>query len=89
MVSCGNHLVITAWAVLLCSPLTLPRTRLSGPASLPPLPPPFVRHLLAPCSTAAVQNKTDTEKKLDEALSKENWGASSTLLKELAQLTFD
>ncbi|ETV91558.1 hypothetical protein, variant [Aphanomyces invadans] len=32
---------------------------------------------------------TDTEKKLEEALSNKNWGASSTLLNEIAQLTFE
>lgn len=32
---------------------------------------------------------TDTEKKIEEALSNKNWGASSTLLNELSQLTFD
>lgn len=33
--------------------------------------------------------KTDTEKMLDEALSKKNWGASSTLMNDLARLTED
>lgn len=32
---------------------------------------------------------TDVEKKLEEALSNKNWGASSTLLNEIAQLTYD
>ncbi|ETV81145.1 hypothetical protein, variant 2 [Aphanomyces astaci] len=32
---------------------------------------------------------TDTEKKLEEALSNKNWGASSTLLNEIAQLTYE
>ncbi len=40
-------------------------------------------------SKNAIQNKTETEKKLDEALSNENWGASSTLLNDIAQLTFN
>ncbi len=35
-----------------------------------------------------IQNKTDTEKKLDEALSNKPWGASSTLLNDLSRLTF-
>jgi hypothetical protein len=34
-------------------------------------------------------NKSELEKKLDEALSKENWGAPSTLLREIAAATFD
>jgi hypothetical protein len=34
-------------------------------------------------------NRTELEKKLDEALSKANWGASTTLLREIAQATFD
>jgi hypothetical protein len=37
--------------------------------------------------TAKVGSETD--KKLSEALSNENWGASSTLLNELAQLSYD
>jgi hypothetical protein len=32
---------------------------------------------------------TETDKKLEEALSNKNWGASSTLLNELAQLTYE
>ncbi|KAF0710156.1 Aste57867_5607 [Aphanomyces stellatus] len=32
---------------------------------------------------------TDTERKLEEALSNKNWGASSTLLNEIAQLTYE
>ena len=38
-------------------------------------------------ATDLVFNKTELEKKLDEALSKDPWGASSTLLKELARAT--
>eukprot|EP00516_Mucochytrium_quahogii_P000376 CAMPEP_0203748108 /NCGR_PEP_ID=MMETSP0098-20131031/3067_1 /ASSEMBLY_ACC=CAM_ASM_000208 /TAXON_ID=96639 /ORGANISM=" , Strain NY0313808BC1" /LENGTH=613 /DNA_ID=CAMNT_0050636729 /DNA_START=150 /DNA_END=1991 /DNA_ORIENTATION=- len=34
-------------------------------------------------------SKTETEKKLGEALSNENWGASTTLLREIANLTHD
>lgn len=34
-------------------------------------------------------SKTETEKKLAEALSNANWGASTTLLREIANLTFD
>ena len=34
-------------------------------------------------------SKTDTEKKLSEALSKRKLGASSTLLREIAGLTHD
>jgi hypothetical protein len=34
-------------------------------------------------------NKTEIEKKLDEALSKANWGATSTLLREIATSTND
>ena len=40
------------------------------------------------CRADVIQNKTDTEKKLDEALSGKNWGASSTLLNDIAKLTF-
>ncbi len=36
-----------------------------------------------------VYNKSELEKKLDEALSKANWGASTTLLKEIAGATRD
>lgn len=32
-------------------------------------------------------NRTDLEKKLDEALSKANWGAPNTLLREIAAST--
>ena len=32
---------------------------------------------------------TETERKIDEALSNKNWGASSTLLNEIAQITYD
>ncbi|RLN48929.1 hypothetical protein BBJ28_00003271 [Nothophytophthora sp. Chile5] len=32
---------------------------------------------------------TDVEKKMEEALSNKNWGASSTLLNEISQLTYD
>ncbi len=39
-------------------------------------------------SADVIQNKTETEKKLDEALSSKNWGASSTLLNDIAKLTF-
>ena len=40
---------------------------------------------------AAIQRNvgSDTEKKIAEALSNQNWGASSTLLNEIAQITFD
>ena len=47
------------------------------------------------CSLRRVQqaikavSKTETERKLGEALSKENWGASSTMLREIAGLTYD
>jgi hypothetical protein len=44
------------------------------------------------CRKSAVDTltkKTDTEKMLDEALSKKNWGASSTLMNDLARLTED
>jgi hypothetical protein len=43
------------------------------------------------CRKSAVKAKlgTDVEKKLEEALSNKNWGASSTLLNEIAQLTYD
>jgi epsin len=33
--------------------------------------------------------RTETERKIDEALSNRNWGASSTLLNEIAQITYD
>ena len=36
-----------------------------------------------------VYNKSELEKKLDEALSKENWGVSKTLQKEIANATRD
>ena len=36
-----------------------------------------------------VYNKSELEKKLDEALSKENWGVSKTLQKEIASATRD
>ena len=32
---------------------------------------------------------TDVEAKLQEALSKKNWGASSTVMKDIARFTFD
>ena len=32
-------------------------------------------------------NRSDLEKKLDEALSKANWGAPNTLLREIAAAT--
>lgn len=32
---------------------------------------------------------TDIERKMEEALSNKNWGASSTLLNEISQLTYD
>lgn len=35
-------------------------------------------------ATDLALNKTDLEKKLDEALSSKNWGASMTQLRELA-----
>lgn len=34
-------------------------------------------------------NRTDLEKKLDEALSKANWGAPNTLLREIAAATHE
>jgi hypothetical protein len=34
-----------------------------------------------------VQNKTELEKKLDEALSKANWGAPTSSLREIAAAT--
>jgi hypothetical protein len=34
-----------------------------------------------------VTNKTELEKKLDEALSKANWGAPQSLLREIATST--
>ena len=34
-----------------------------------------------------VDNKSDLDQKLDEALSKANWGAPTTLLKEIAAAT--
>jgi hypothetical protein len=39
--------------------------------------------------TNATSNRTPLEKKLDEALSKQNWGASATLLREIAYATSD
>ena len=36
-----------------------------------------------------VKPKNDTEKRVYEALSGDNWGASSTTLNEIAQDTFD
>lgn len=36
-----------------------------------------------------VKPKNETERRMGEALSNENWGASSTLLNEIAQDTFD
>ena len=36
-----------------------------------------------------VKPKNDTEKRVHEALTNENWGASSTTLNEIAQDTFD
>ena len=36
-----------------------------------------------------VKPKNDTEKRVYEAVSGENWGASSTTLNEIAQDTFD
>ena len=58
------------------------------PCSAPPPP------LTPGCSThrkAAVSARmgTETERKIDEALSNKNWGASSTLLNEIAQITYD
>lgn len=43
------------------------------------------------CSKSAVKAKmgTDVERKMEDALSNKNWGASSTLLNEIAQLTYD
>ena len=35
------------------------------------------------------RRKTETQRKIDEALSNKNWGASSTLLNEIAQITYD
>jgi hypothetical protein len=43
----------------------------------------------SPRSSDVLTNKTELEKKLDEALSKANWGASTTLLREIAQATYD
>jgi len=36
-----------------------------------------------------IQNKSETEKKLDDALSKQAHFASGTLMQEIARLTFD
>eukprot|EP01138_Halocafeteria_seosinensis_P014139 gb/GECG01014437.1/.p1 GENE.gb/GECG01014437.1/~~gb/GECG01014437.1/.p1 ORF type:complete len:610 (+),score=108.28 gb/GECG01014437.1/:1-1830(+) len=36
-----------------------------------------------------IQNKSETEKKLDEILSKKEWGASTTQMNEIARLTHD
>ena len=43
------------------------------------------------CSKTAATTKfgTETEKKIAEALSNKNWGASSTTLNEIAQITYD
>ena len=41
------------------------------------------------CCSRKTLKPTDCEKKLNEALSKKNWGASGTLMGEIAQLTFD
>ena len=38
---------------------------------------------------AALSNRTPLEEKLDEALSKKNYGVPSSLLREIAQETFD
>jgi hypothetical protein len=47
--------------------------------------------VLSTCRKSAVKAKmgTDVEKKMEEALSNKNWGASSTLLNEISQLTYD
>ena len=53
----------------------------------------FLGSLLASASDLVAQaqdvisNKTELEKKLDAALSKENWGASATQLREIAAAT--
>lgn len=52
----------------------------------------MVRHKLFICTLCrrdAIQNKTETEKKLDEILSKKEWGASTTQMNEIARLTHD
>lgn len=56
---------------------------------LPPLPARARLVTAAPRSKNAVRPKTELEKKVDEALSSANWGASSTLLNQIAQATFD
>ena len=40
-------------------------------------------------TAVAARMGTETERKIDEALSNKNWGASSTLLNEIAQITYD
>ena len=40
-------------------------------------------------ATDLIVNKTDLEKKLDEALSRQKWGATHTLLREIAAATRD
>jgi hypothetical protein len=42
---------------------------------------------LSSVSTFLAGDKTEIEKKLDQALSKENWGAPTTLLREIAVAT--
>jgi hypothetical protein len=58
----------------------------------PLAPTPRTAVLLAPPyrSADAIQNKSETTRKLDEALNtKQSWGASSTLLNEIADLTMN
>ena len=42
---------------------------------------------LVAAATDLATSKTELEKKLDEALSNKNWGASNTLLREIANAT--
>jgi len=49
----------------------------------------FLSSVAGSVSNFLAGDKTEIEKKLDQALSKENWGAPSSLLRDIASATTD